>query len=75
MAIRDDDRLGRTGLNRVRDSSSKLPLLIGVLAAALLAWWLFSNYKTTDVGTPRTSAPTTQTAPNSTNSSGTSKQP
>ena len=75
MAIRDDDRLGRTGLNRVRDTSSMLPLVIGVLAAALLGWWLVSNYRTTDVGTPRTSAPTTQTAPNGTNSSGTNKQP
>jgi len=72
MAIRDDDRLGRTGLNRVRDSSSTLPLLIAVLAAALLGWWLLSNYRTTDVGTPRTSEPTSQSAPNTTT---TPKQP
>jgi hypothetical protein len=64
MAIRDDDRPGRRpGLKQVSDASPLLPLIIGLIIAALLGWWLFTSTSTTDVGTTRTSAPTTNAGP------------
>ncbi len=74
MAIRDDERSvalddnppGRTGLDRARDTSIMFPLILGAIIAAFLAWWLFSNSSTIDVGPTRTSEPTSQTAPTTT---------
>ncbi len=76
MAIRDDERpVGRTRMDRARDSSSMLPLILGAIVAGLLAWWLFSNYSTGDVGPARTSPPVTNSAPNTTTPTTTPKQP
>ena len=81
MAIRDDERpvalddrptaldnrpVGRTGLDRARETSSMIPLILGAIIAASLGWWLFSNSSTTDVGPTRTSQPTSQAAPTTT---------
>ena len=81
MAIRDDERpvalddrpaaldnrpVDRTGLDRARDPSTMIPLILGAIIAASLGWWLFSNSSTTDVGPTRTSQPTSQTAPTTT---------
>ena len=65
MATPDDGRhpQRRPGLDRVRDSSSMLPLILGALAVLLLGWWLFSSPATNDVGTTRTSSPSTNAGP------------
>ena len=84
MAINDDLRTpDRNRMTDAREGMGMLPIIIGVLAAVLLAWWLFSyrigpsnTGTTTRSSAPVTGAPTSGSNTNTnTSNPGTSKQP